>query len=59
MTSTHDLDAIAAQVKPAQDVVRQMRPLTAQYPGFDLPSACALGSLHGIAWPGLCVDFVA
>jgi 2-oxo-3-hexenedioate decarboxylase len=34
-----DIVAIARQVKSAQDEVRQIQPLTSQWPGFDLASA--------------------
>ena len=34
-----DLDAIAAQVRQAQDAATQMAPLTHQHPGFDLATA--------------------
>ena len=39
MSTGYDVLAIARQMKAAQDEVRQIEPLTVQYPGFDVATA--------------------
>ncbi len=39
MAATLDLDALAAEMKAAQDSVRQIEPFTARFTGFDLGTA--------------------
>jgi 2-oxo-3-hexenedioate decarboxylase len=43
MLSPSDIGAIARQIKSAQDQVRQIQPLTSQWPGFELASAYEVG----------------
>jgi 2-oxo-3-hexenedioate decarboxylase len=46
---TMDLDAIAAQLKSAQDAGRQIEPFTSSIPGFDLAAAYEVARrIHGV-----------
>jgi 2-keto-4-pentenoate hydratase len=45
MLSDQELNAIAQSVKAAQDNVRQMEPLTSQFPGFDAKCAYTVSRL--------------
>jgi 2-keto-4-pentenoate hydratase len=45
MTSQHDLQEIAGQIKTAQDCVQQIQPLTSTIADFDLDSAYAVSKL--------------
>lgn len=45
MLTPRELQGIAAQMRSAQDEVRQIEPFTARIPGFDMPSAYAVGEL--------------
>lgn len=45
MPASFELDALAREVKAAQDDVRQIAPLTSCHPDFDLASAYALADL--------------
>ena len=45
MSAELDLDALAEEMKAAQDAVLQIEPFTSRIPGFDLPSAYEVADL--------------
>lgn len=45
MPSTFDAELVARQIKAAQDESRQLAPLTAQHPGFDMQAAYEVAHL--------------